>query len=89
MPGTVKEHEPLARAVSGDFEQLTYIQSIDGESAPPGVYSPIQSLAVGLVMPVQVALTAAPRATVIGLTVRVTPPAGAVTVNELLVARRV
>ena len=54
--------------------------------AAPGVYSPIQSLGVGLDIPLQAAVIALPRATVAGLAVRVAPP---VTVKELLVARDV
>jgi hypothetical protein len=55
------------------------------ELAAPGVYSPIQSLGVGLDIPLQAAVIALPRATVAGLAVRVVAPP--VTVKELLVAR--
>jgi hypothetical protein len=54
-------------------------------AAVPGAYSPIQSRAVGLGMPLQVAAAAPPGAMVVGLAVRLTPP----TVKVLLVARTV
>ena len=51
--------------------------------------SPIQSVEVGDAIPLHAAVTEPPALTVVGLSVRTTPPATAVTVKGGLVARRV
>ena len=51
-----KGHEPEALGLSGVLEQLTYIQSINWKASVPSKYKPIQSVAVGEGMPLQVAV---------------------------------
>ena len=75
----VNPHEPLARAVTGVCEQLTYIHARNDVFAPPGAYSPIQSLALGDAMPLQAAMTFPPAATLVGLTEKAGPPDGVTT----------
>jgi hypothetical protein len=84
-------HEPLARAAPALSEQLTYIHVNAEPSGAPGAYRPIQSVELGEAMPLHVAVTEAPAATIDGLALRVTPPPVplVVTVNVGLVARRV
>ena len=79
--GTPNGQDPAARAVPGVCEQLTYIHWMNAEGAAPGVYSPIQSLAVGLGIPLQVAVRVSPRTTVVGLALSVTPPSLSVIVS--------
>ena len=74
MPGIRKAHDPAARTLPGVCEQLTYIHPRNAESAVPGAYSPTQSVGLGLGMPLHVAVTVPPRAMVVGLTVKLTPP---------------
>ena len=64
--GMENGQEPDARAAPGAWEQLTYIQSMYCVSGAPGEKSPIQSVGVGLTMPLHVAVTLPPGATLAG-----------------------
>jgi hypothetical protein len=70
---------------------VVYRRARDGTLGAPGAKSPIQSVAVGVQMPFQVAVTEPPAGTLAGLVLRVVlaHPATAVTVKLLLTARRV
>ena len=81
MLGTTNGQDPAARAAPGVCEQLTYIHWMNAEVAAPGVYRPIQSVALGLGMPLQVAVSVPRRATVVGLALSVTPPSLSVIVS--------
>ena len=69
--GITTGHEPDARAPAGTCEQLTYIHATNAVSAEPGTYKPIQSLVVGLPIPLHVAVTLLPGVSVVGLAVMV------------------
>ena len=73
--GTVKGHEPEARALAGVFEQLTYIQSKYPRIGVVGTRTieadPVW--AVGAAIPLQVAVTVPPIGMAVGLQLRVAP----------------
>ena len=67
------------------MEQLTYIQAMYAESAAPGVYIPIQSVALGGAIPLQLVVSVPPGAILVGLAFMVRVGV-VVTVKLLLVA---
>src|SRR6266850_2268748 len=84
----------VARIVKGKLPfavPVVYRHARDAPLGAPGAKSPIQSVAAGVQMPLQVAVTEPPVGTLVGLAPRVAPeqPATAVTVKLLLTARRV
>ena len=82
--GIVNVHVPDARAVPPEpcVQLLVYFQSLYSALAAPGVNRPIQSLTLGLLMPLQPTATAPPGVTEAGVAVRVGEAPGTETVIE-------